>query len=76
MLVMSRKPGETIHIGDEIVFKVLETRGDKVRIGVSAPSTVAVHRGEIYEAIRQKWNQGESGKHDPEHDAKSHEANG
>ena len=49
MLVISRKNGEQIHIGDDIVIKVVETRHGKVRIGVSAPSHVRVLRKELVE---------------------------
>ena len=48
MLVLSRCRGESIVIGGAVVVTVLETRGDKVRIGISAPTSVAVHRSEIY----------------------------
>ncbi len=52
MLVLSRQRDETIMIGDEIEITVVDVRGDKVRLGISAPSRVAVHRKEVYEAIR------------------------
>ena len=47
MLVLSRKKLETITIGDDIIVTVLEVRGDKVRLGISAPSDVPVHRQEV-----------------------------
>lgn len=47
MLVLSRKPNESIHIGDEIVAVVLEVRGNRVCLGVEAPSHVAIRRGEL-----------------------------
>lgn len=50
MLVLSRKREERIVIGD-VVITVIEVRGDKVRIGVEAPSSVAVHRQEVFDAI-------------------------
>ena len=57
MLVLSRKKDERIRIGDDIEILVIEIRGDKVRIGITAPKDVAVHRQEIYEAIqREKEN--------------------
>ncbi|MET1088176.1 MAG: carbon storage regulator CsrA, partial [Arthrobacter sp.] len=52
MLVLTRKPGETIHIGDDIVVTVFEGRGEGVRIGIEAPRGVKIHRGEIVEAVR------------------------
>jgi len=53
MLVLSRLPDEKIHIGENIVLTVVEVRGDRVRIGIDAPRDVAVHRQEIFEAIRR-----------------------
>lgn len=52
MLVLSRQRDETIMIGDEIEITVVDIRGDKVRLGISAPAKIAVHRKEVYEAIR------------------------
>ncbi|MBM4113697.1 MAG: carbon storage regulator CsrA [Phycisphaerae bacterium] len=52
MLVLSRHIDESIMIGDEVELTIVDIRGDKVRIGISAPSNVAVHRKEVYDAIR------------------------
>lgn len=52
MLVLSRQRDETIMIGDEIEITIVDIRGDKVRLGISAPTRIAVHRKEVYEAIR------------------------
>jgi carbon storage regulator len=52
MLVLSRQRDETIMIGDEIEITVVDIRGDKVRLGITAPTSIAVHRKEVYEAIR------------------------
>ena len=52
MLVLSRQRDETIMIGDAVEITVIEVRGDKVRLGINAPRTVAVHRKEIHEAIQ------------------------
>lgn len=57
MLVLSRQRDETIMIGDEIELTIVDIRGDKVRIGIKAPSTVPVHRKEVYEAIRRENEQ-------------------
>ena len=57
MLVISRKRSEKLHIGDDIVLEVMEIRGDKVRIGITAPREVAVHRGEVYDAIKRAKEQ-------------------
>ena len=54
MLVLSRQRDETIMIGDEIEITVVDVRGDKVRLGISAPPRIAVHRKEVYEAIRSE----------------------
>jgi carbon storage regulator len=51
MLVLTRKPGERLVIGDNIVITVVEVKGDNIRIGIDAPRDVKVYRGEIYEAI-------------------------
>jgi carbon storage regulator len=58
MLVLSRKRDEKIVIGDRIVITVVEVRGDKVRLGIEAPSDVPVHRQEVYEAIRRSTENG------------------
>lgn len=47
MLVLSRKTDESIQIGDDIEVKVLEVRGNRVRLGIAAPSDVAIHRSEV-----------------------------
>ncbi len=51
MLVLTRKPGERIVIGDNVVLTVVEVKGDSIRLGIDAPRDVKVYRGEIYEAI-------------------------
>ncbi len=52
MLVLSRRKDETIMIGDEIEITVVDVKGDTVRLGISAPRSVSVHRKEIYQAIQ------------------------
>ncbi|MCD6364133.1 MAG: carbon storage regulator CsrA [Synergistetes bacterium] len=54
MLVLSRKINQSIMIGDEIEIKVLEIRGDQVRLGIEAPKRIPVHRKEVYEAIMRE----------------------
>lgn len=54
MLVLSRHRDESIVIGDNIVVTVVDIRGDKVRLGIDAPTEIPVHRREVYEAIRQE----------------------
>ena len=51
MLVLTRKPGERILIGDDIVVTFLESRGDSIRIGIDAPSGVKIQRDEIVQAV-------------------------
>src|SRR4051794_34892469 len=60
MLVLSRQRDQAIMIGDEIEVSVVDIRGDKVRLGINAPRSVAVHRKEVYEAIL-KENQSAAG---------------
>ncbi len=65
MLVLSRKVDESIVIGEDIVVTVVEVRGDKVRLGISAPREVTVHRREVYDKIHEN-----SLRHDPASDRK------
>ena len=53
MLVLSRKPGESIVIDTRVVVRVIRVEGDAVKLGIEAPSTVTVHRQEVYEAIQK-----------------------
>lgn len=57
MLVLSRKKDEKIVIGENITLMVIEIRGDKVRLGIDAPRDVAVHREEVYDAIKREAGQ-------------------
>jgi carbon storage regulator len=54
MLILTRRIGETLMVGDEVTVTVLGVKGNQVRIGVNAPKDVAVHREEIYERIKQE----------------------
>lgn len=54
MLVLSRKKDEVIVVGDDIEITVVDIRGDQVKIGVSAPRSVSIHRKEIYESIKRE----------------------
>ncbi len=54
MLILTRCPGETLHIGDEITVTILGTKGNQTRVGVNAPKDIAVHREEVYQRIQQE----------------------
>jgi carbon storage regulator len=57
MLILTRRVGETLMVGDEVTVTVLGVKGNQVRIGVNAPREVAVHREEIYERIKAEEGQ-------------------
>jgi carbon storage regulator len=60
MLVLSRRVGESIAIGDDVVVTVLEVRGDVVRVGIAAPRSVAVHRAELLAELESSNKQAAS----------------
>jgi len=54
MLILTRRVGETVMIGDDVTITVLGVKGNQVRVGINAPKNVAVHREEIYERIKRE----------------------
>jgi carbon storage regulator len=54
MLVLSRQKNESIIIGDDVEVIIVDVRGDKVRLGITAPKAISVHRKEVYEAIQRE----------------------
>jgi carbon storage regulator len=58
MLVLSRQRDESIMIGDDVEIIIVDVRGDKVRLGITAPKDIPVHRREIYDAIKKEKAEG------------------
>lgn len=54
MLIITRRPGEKVMIGDDVVVEVIEVSGSSVRIGIAAPKSVPVYREEIYTAVKEE----------------------
>jgi carbon storage regulator len=65
MLILTRRVGETVMIGDEVTITVLGVKGNQVRVGINAPKSVAVHREEIYERIKREQLTGEPSEEKP-----------
>jgi len=60
MLILTRRVGETVMIGDDVTITVLGVKGNQVRVGINAPKSVAVHREEIYERIKREQQSSEA----------------
>ena len=70
MLVLSRQRDESIMIGDDVEIIIVDVRGDKVRLGITAPRNIPVHRREIYDAIQREKNENKEPKEPQEKKSK------
>jgi carbon storage regulator len=66
MLILCRRVGETIMIGDEVTVTVLGVKGNQVRVGINAPKTIAVHREEIFERVQREKQEERRTRGEPE----------
>ena len=57
MLILTRKPGESITIGDDIKIQVIEIKGKQARLGIDAPKSYVIHREEVYNRIQEEYKQ-------------------
>ena len=71
MLVLSRQRDESIMIGDDVEIIIVDVRGDKVRLGITAPKSVPVHRREIYDAIQREKTEKKEAEKQPEKESKA-----
>ena len=72
MLILTRRVGETLMVGDDVTMTVLGVKGNQVRIGVNAPKEVSVHREEIYQRIQREKLQKSSDLGESDGDAPKH----
>ena len=70
MLVLSRQRDESIMVGDDVEIIIVDVRGDKVRLGITAPKSIPVHRREIYDAIQREKNQKKESEKQPQAEQK------
>ena len=74
MLVLSRQRDESIMIGDDVEIIIVDVRGDKVRLGITAPKNIPVHRREIYDAIKKEQGESQESVEQKDSDAKTEQA--
>ena len=74
MLVLSRQRDESIMIGDDVEIIIVDVRGDKVRLGITAPKDIPVHRREIYDAIKREKGTGSESDEKKNSDIKSEQS--
>jgi len=65
MLILTRRVGETVMIGNDVTVTILGVKGNQVRVGINAPKNVAVHREEIYERIKREQQGGSNSRDEP-----------
>jgi carbon storage regulator len=66
MLILTRRVGETVMIGNDVTVTILGVKGNQVRVGINAPKTIAVHREEIYERIKREQEGGTDNDDEPQ----------
>ena len=74
MLILTRRVGETVMIGDEVAVTVLRVKGNQVRLGVNAPKSISVQREEIFQRIKREGDSGQTAEHDASVESDEHEA--
>jgi carbon storage regulator len=66
MLILTRRVGETVMIGNDVTVTILGVKGNQVRVGINAPKTIAVHREEIYDRIKREQEGGSENDDEPQ----------